>query len=45
MRQLLSKIPSINNILLEYSVKQLVVDHPEKLVKDVVKNEVEKIKN
>ena len=44
MKQLLSKIPAINKILLTEEVKELLDNYPEKTVKDVVKNEVEKVK-
>ena len=44
MNHLLSQIPSINKILLTEEVKQLIINYPEKIVKDTVKEEVENIK-
>ena len=45
MNELLSKIPSINKILLTEELKQLLEEYPEIFVKDIVKKEVEDIKN
>ena len=45
MKQLLSKIPSINKILMTDKVKELLEEHPEIFVKDIVKKEVDNIKN
>ena len=45
MNELLSKIPSINKILLTEEMKQLLEEYPEIFVKDIVKKEVENIKN
>lgn len=45
MKELLSKIPSINKILLTDSVKEMLEKYPEMLVKDVVKTEIDNIKN
>lgn len=45
MKQLLSKIPSINKILMTDKVKELLEEYPEIFVKDIVKKEVENIKN
>ena len=44
MNHLLSQIPSINKILLTEEVKQLIINYPEKIVKDTVKEEIENIK-
>ena len=45
MNHLLSQIPAINKILLTEDVRQLLEDYPEKIVKDVIKKEIEDIKN
>lgn len=45
MKQLLSKIPSINKILMTDKVKELLEEYPEIFVKDIVKKEVDNIKN
>ncbi len=45
MKHLLSKIPAINTILLTDSVKRLLSEYPERVVKDAIKKEVEDIKN
>ena len=45
MNELLSKIPSINKILLTEELKQLLEEYPEIFVKDIVKKEAEDIKN
>lgn len=45
MKQLLSKIPSINKILMTDKVKELLEEYPEIFVKDIVKKEVNNIKN
>ena len=45
MNELLSKIPSVNKILLTEELKQLLEEYPEIFVKDIVKKEVEDIKN
>lgn len=45
MNELLSKIPSINKILLTEELKQLLEEYPEIFIKDIVKKEVEDIKN
>lgn len=37
MNELLSKIPSINKILLTEELKQLLEEYPEIFVKDIVK--------
>lgn len=44
MKELLSKIPSINRILLTDKVSEMLKSYPERLVKDVVKTEVDNIK-
>ena len=45
MKQLLSKIPSINKILMTDKVKELLEEYPEIFVRDIVKKEVDNIKN
>ncbi|RRD39603.1 L-seryl-tRNA(Sec) selenium transferase [Leptotrichia sp. OH3620_COT-345] len=44
MKHLLSKIPSINKVLLTDTVKQLLDEHPEIFVKDILKKEIDNIK-
>lgn len=45
MKKLLSKIPSINKILLTDEIKELLEKYPDIFIKDIVKNEIDKIKN
>ncbi|MDO5088605.1 MAG: L-seryl-tRNA(Sec) selenium transferase [Leptotrichiaceae bacterium] len=44
MKHLLSKIPSVNKILLTDTVKQLLNEYPEIFVKDILKKEIDNIK-
>ncbi len=45
MKHLLSKIPAVNKVLLTDKVKELLDKYPEIIVKDILKNEIENIKN
>lgn len=45
MQKLLSKIPAINTILLTEKAKELLENYPEILVKEIIKKEIENIKN
>lgn len=44
MRELLSKIPAINKLLLLPEIKELFADYPESFVKDIVKVEIANLK-